>query len=156
MKAEWVSAIGAILACLVALLGVFVAWAQLSGLRETLKTNTLMAVLAIESELGERKGKCDEVAMKIKQLELTAGNPAAHQKELELFRQALDLATENWLNALERLCFCINKSYVPEKDWKSEYYEYVADVVDTQCHFFEHGSTYTNISALHAKWSERK
>jgi len=52
MKAEWVNAIATVATAIVALYGVLVAKRQLSGLRDTLRTDSLMAVLTIESELA--------------------------------------------------------------------------------------------------------
>jgi CII-binding regulator of phage lambda lysogenization HflD len=149
ISAEWVNAIATMAAVLVAFYGVLVARNQLSGLRDTLRTDSLMAVLAIESELSERKEKCDTITEKIKRLANQA-NPDA--TEMKLLKESLDSAVENWLNALERLCFCVNKSYVPEKDWRAEYRDYIAEAIRANKTFFEADTRYTNILKLHSKW----
>lgn len=149
MKAEWVNALAALAAVVVALYGVLVAGKQLGGLRETLRADSLMAVLAIESELAGRSETCSEVSMLIARLDAQKSFDAA---EMQALKSRLESAVESWLNALERLCFCINKSYVPEKDWRAEYREYVVKAIRSHPDFFKAGSRHTNTLALNERW----
>jgi len=43
----------------------------------------------------------------------------------------LKAATENWINSVDRLCFCIKNGYLMEKEWKSEYKDFINNVVET-------------------------
>lgn len=147
MSAEWVTAIATILAVLVAFYGVLVAKEQLTGFRETLRTNSLMAVLAIESELTQYKAKCDDISLSLLEKNLDA-------QKIELLKKSLKAAEENWLNCLERLCFCILKEYVPEKDWRTEYRDYLYAVIKERESLFGEASKYTNIKTLNKRWRE--
>jgi hypothetical protein len=150
MNPEWISSVASLLAVVVAMFGVVVANRQLGGLRDSLRTDSLMAVLAMESELSAKKERCEAVASALDRARLKVG---PSEGEIHLLDTDLDTAIENWLNALERLCFCINKGYVPEKDWRAEYREYVSDAVRSQPAYFQPGSRFHNILRLNARWS---
>lgn len=149
MKADWVNAIATVATTIVALYGVLVAKRQLSGLRDTLRTDSLMAVLTIESELAGRQEKCAEISRLIKRL---SAQQNFDQVEMKILQEWLDAAVENWLNALERLCFCINKGYVTEKDWRAEYRKYIEDAISNHEPFFRADTRYPNTLHLHKKW----
>jgi hypothetical protein len=149
MNPDWVTAIASILAVIVAFFGLVVANKQLGGLRKSLQMNSLMAVLAIETELSSKKEKCDEVATALKR----ARTQSVDSREVEILSRSLDSAVENWLNTMERLCFCIGKGYVSEKDWRAEYRQYIAEAIRSQSHSFQAGTPYKHILRLHEKWS---
>jgi len=150
MTPEWVTAISACFAVLVAFIGILIANKQLGGIRQAIRTDSLMAILSIESELSAKKEKCDELAIKLSR---TVSLDQSPESEIKLLKTRLDLALENWINTLERLCFCILKNYVPEKDWRLEYREYIAEAIRSQSEFFAAGTRYNNLLQLHEKWS---
>lgn len=147
---DWITSVASAAAVLVALGGVYVAYGQLKRLNETLRTNSLMAVLAIESDLGERKEKIDELT---RQIAINSSRSSVDSKELQAYQTALDAAIENWLNSLERVCFCINKGYIPEKDWRAEYRGYVADAIQNNGALYGAGTRYKNTIDVHEKWA---
>lgn len=149
MKAEWVNALAAAAAVAVALYGVWVAKKQLGGLHHTLRTDTLMAILTIEAELAARKEKTDEASTALWRL---SKQPTADADEVALLTTRLNAALESWLNALDRLCFCIRRDYVPEKDWRAEYQQYVAEAIAAQPRFFARDTRYINTLQLHERW----
>jgi hypothetical protein len=139
------------LAAIAAFLAVAVAYWQLSGLNDTLRINGLMAVLQIESELNARKHQMAEVATR---LEMECSRIPSRQKPkliVSLSKQ-LNACLENYLNAVDRLAFCILKDYVPEKDWRAEYRECMASDIESYPEFFGPSSRYRNIKDLHDKW----
>jgi hypothetical protein len=149
MKAEWVNAVAALAAVLVALYGVWVAKKQLGGLREALRTDSLMAVLTIESELAGRQETCSEISMLIRRLNAQKN---FDQVEMGILKSRLAEAVESWLNALERLCFCINKGYVTEKGWRAEYRKYIEDAISSHEPLFRADTRYPNTLHIHKKW----
>lgn len=147
--ATWISAIATAVGALAAVAAVFVAYFQLTNLNDTLRINSLMAVLQLEAELNARKEKVDEVAGKIKQLNLTK------PEDIELIKvlgEEMNGYLENWINSADRLAFCILKKYVPERDWKTEYRPYFTGLINEHVQFFQANSHYTNILDLHNKW----
>jgi hypothetical protein len=76
-------------------------------------------------------------------------------KEKEIYKKKLNAAIENWLNSVNRLCFCIMRDYLKEKDWKIEYRDYISNVVKNKKFekYFGAASIYRNIIDLNNKWS---
>lgn len=140
----WLTAIAAFLA-------VAVAYWQLSGLNETLRMNGLMAVLQIESELNVRKHQMAEVGTKLA-IECSRVPSRQKQRLIEALTRQLKATQENYLNAVDRLAFCILKNYVPEKDWRAEYRDWLASDIRSHEDFFKPGSPYRNITTLNDKW----
>jgi hypothetical protein len=139
----------AVAGVIVALLGVLVAWWQLRNLNTTLRMNSLGVVLQLESEMNARKAKADEIAFKIRQESLAEN---ANIKLLDVLNGHLNGCLENWLNAADRLAFCILQGYFADKDWKTEYRGYFADLVKTHPEKYGPGSIYTNTLDLHHRW----
>ena len=156
MTVEWVSALATVVSALaalctvaVALYAIVVAKEQLIEIRNTLRNDVLMTVLSIESELAARKAKCDETSIELERL-LAQTN--LNQAEVKFLSKSMELAVENWLNALERLCFCINKSYVSGKSWRAEYQKYIEEAVENNQHLFGAATRYKNIKDLYERW----
>jgi hypothetical protein len=64
----------------------------------------------------------------------------------------MNAALENWFNAVDRLCFCIKHNYLPEKDWRAEYRDCIANIVKEHEDKFGPSSIYTNIIDINNKW----
>jgi molecular chaperone GrpE (heat shock protein) len=115
---------------------------QLFQANKQLKGTTLTNVLSLEAEMNSRKEKIDNINHEIEMLnadkKLTAEMQNIHEKSLEA-------AIENFLNSVERLCFCIKKGYLNEKEWKAEYRDLITGVVKTFEDKFGKSSKYTNI-----------
>ena len=114
LAATWLTAIAAVVTATVAVIALEVAWRQLTNLGNTLRLNSLSAVLQIEADMNGRKERVDEVTERILRLgEITDTN----RKEAEVLQDTLNSRLENWFNAVDRLAFCVLREYVPEKDW---------------------------------------
>lgn len=128
---------------------VLVAWRQLSGVRNELRMSSLMAVLEIEAEMNSRKEKLDSVAFKIR----TYSNEMKLTEELKsVFSDERSCALENYLNSVDRLAYCILKNYLKDRDWRSEYRDYILSIVRDNESLFGAGSRYTNIIDINDKW----
>lgn len=160
------------LAGIAAVAAVWVAYRQLSGLSDTVQANSetlrinaevlqinnetlrmhgLMAILQIESELNTRKSDMNEVGTR---LVMQCSRVASKQNKLliEALTRQFKACQENYLNAVDRLAFCILKNYVPEKDWRAEYRDHLAKDIKTHAEFFTTGSDYRNILTLNDLW----
>ena len=120
--------ITAIVSCFIAAVGVFVAYIQLRGLKKqiTLAVNnqtreSLKIVLEIETQLNARKLEFDKANKSF--LESKDDN------ERESISVFIDTTKESYFNALDRLCFCIQKGYVDENEYRPEYRDMIKDTV---------------------------
>jgi hypothetical protein len=148
--ASWVSAISTGLAAIAAIIAVLVAFWQLRNLNRTLRVNGLMAVLQLESEINSRKERSDDA---VAELERECAREPVDVELVRIVRDQVVGCTENWLNAVDRLAFCILKGYIPERDWKAEYRDYITDLVWRFEPNFRADTWYRNILELHGKWA---
>lgn len=147
--ATWVAALATFVMAVVAVIALIVAWRQLTNLGNTLRLNSLSAVLQIEADMNARKERVDEVTEKICSGEGTDAN------RTDVLQDALDSRLENWFNAVDRLAFCVLREYVPEKDWCVEYRDYISNIVIHHAKFFLPGSRYRNIIDLNNRWQRQ-
>lgn len=126
-----------------------VAWRQLSGVRGELRMNSLMAVLELEAEMNSRKEKADSVAFKIR---LLAAENRLTDDMKDILTDEHKCALENWFNSVDRLAYCIIKEYLDDRDWRSEYRDYIQNIVRDNEKFFGPGSRYNNIIDINNKW----
>lgn len=145
--------ITAIVSCFIAAVGVFVAYIQLRGLKKqiTLAVNnqtreSLKIVLEIETQLNARKLEFDKANKSF--LESKDDN------ERECISAFIDTTKESYFNALDRLCFCIQKGYVDENEYRPEYRDMIKDTVKQYESDFGPGSAYNHIKQINEKWKE--
>lgn len=147
--ASVVSAISAAVAAGAAVAAVVVASKQLEKLNNTLRMNGLMAVLQLEADMTARKMRVDDLAAEIRKEDSKISPNAAL---ITILGDQMNGYLENWLNASDRLAYCILKRYLPERDWRAEYRPYFAELVCDHAPKFGPGSLYTNIIDLNNKW----
>jgi hypothetical protein len=160
---DWIIAISSIITGIVGIIGVFIALYQISQIKyqlkcgneelknttSQLKNTTLTNVLSLEAEMNDRKEKVDNINNEIEKLNLD------HKlnKDVQIvYENFLNAAIENWLNSIDRLCFCIKNDYLIEKDWKVEYRDYIIGVVKEFENNFGPASKYKNILDINNKW----
>lgn len=134
-----------IITALATVLLLVVAYFQLSNL---VKNNSLKIIFDLETEICKHKMKLDEIAAKIRILILNNENQKA-----EIYEDELSGAEENYLNALDRLCYCINNGYLKEKDWKIEYNEQLIETIRNYQIQFGETTYYRNILNLYKSWN---
>lgn len=146
-NAELITAFATVAGVLIAL---FVAIFQIPQIKKQLKNDIMTKVLALESEICNKKEAMDNIKAEMKAL-------LEDKKSTEICEMKLKAATENWINSVDRLCFCIKKGYLIEKEWKSEYEDFVNNIVKV----FKNDTrlidliNYKNINELYCKWTEK-
>ena len=130
-----------------AFLAVGVAGWQLRNLNSTLRMNRLSTVLQLEAEINARKRNVDEVVADVRVAELSGEDVI-----VLVLRDKLDGYVENWLNAVDRLAYCILRNYFTDKDWRTEYRQYLAALVTEHEERFGAATIYKNMVDLHNRW----
>ena len=146
---DWIQAITAIVTGVFGLAGAIFAIVQVYQIKNQLSSATLTNVLTLEAEMNSRKAKLDDINNEIEKANLEG---KIKQNAKAVFKRYQNSAIENWLNSVDRLCFCIKSNYLKEKDWKMEYRDYIIDIVRTYEDKFGESSLYTNIKDINQKW----
>ena len=131
--------------------GFVVAYLQLKKIQNQIdisldnqKLDRLKVVLEIENQINTRKSEFDKTNKLIQESSI--------DKNLEVLQNYFNTTKENYLNALDRLCYCIDKNYIDERDWKSEYRNMLRDTIETFPDDFNEASPYRNIKKINNKW----
>lgn len=151
------STVGSLCAAGAAIFGLRIAKNQLNQIKEELKiaaenkrTDSLRIVLEIETQMNSRKLEFDKASREIREAE----SINASDEKMEILNDYFESVKENYFNSLDRLCFCIRKDYLCDKDWKTEYQNLIHDVVVNYEEDFNEGSPYRNIKAINNKWQD--
>lgn len=153
------SSITAITSVVVAIISAFIAHRALKNSDKTIKENSdarkssektseVMMVLEIEAQMNERKASWDESAKNMRQAELSG---ESHEM-MEIILDYHETIKENYFNSLDRMCFCILRGYLEEKDWRTEYRTILQGTIKDCESDFGAASPYRNIKDLNNKW----
>lgn len=163
LNTECISAISNVLTTLISGGVLWVAYYQIKHVKEQLqrlaenqKNSILMTVLELESELNKRKENFDKVNFELREYNCQVEQSGEKVSEalLEIYNDKIGLAKENYLNALDRLSYCIIHNYLSDRDWRTEYRDTIFDVVDAYKENFGLSSRFRNTIKLHNKWKE--
>lgn len=121
---DWMQAVTSIVTGALGLIGAAIALIQVYQIKTQMRGSTLTNVLTLESDMNSRKEKLDDINHDI---EIAHKEGRLDDNLKELLTRYQNAAIENWLNSVDRLCFCILKNYLKEKDWKAEYRDYIVD-----------------------------
>lgn len=143
--ADSVAAVGAIMASIVALV-------QLPKITRQLKLGSVSVVLEIEAQMTSRKQRVADFDERIRLLPQTVVDEEERKRTARILSDVRKTAVEDWLNALDRLCFCIIKGYIDEIEWRKEYEDYLTSVVSKYKESFQADTPYTHIADLHQHW----
>lgn len=146
---DWIQSITAIITGGLGLIGAIFAIIQIYQIKNQLSSATLTNVLTLEAEMNSRKAKLDDINNEIEKAKIEG---KLDKNAKEVFKRYQNSAIENWLNSVDRLCFCIKSNYLKEKDWKMEYRDYIIDIVRTYEDKFGESSLCTNIKDINQKW----
>ncbi|MCR5861775.1 hypothetical protein LRS05_06320 [Flavobacterium sp. J372] len=158
---DWISAISSAVTTLLTVGILLIAYfqirqikEQLSNMSENQRTNTLMTVLELESELNKRKESFDNVCFDLREYnhQISISNTLLNLEKLEIVQDKISVAKENYLNSLDRLSYCIIHKYLSDRDWKTEYRDVIFDVVDNHSDCFGVTSRFRNTKKLYEKW----
>ena len=142
----------------ISLLGFCIAITQLYNLNKQFKISVenqrrdyLKIVLEIESQMASRKVEFDKIAREIKEYNL---NKDISEEKVNILIEYFDTAKENYFNSIDRLCYCINKNYLDDRDWKVEYRNVLKDLVTNYEDDFNAATPYRNIKKINEKWQD--
>jgi len=140
----------------IALFGLYIAKEQLGKIREQIKigvdnqkVDSLRIVLEIETQMNSRKLEFDKASKQVREEALTQNTD-----KIEIFGDYLEATKESYFNSLDRLCYCIDKEYINDKDWKAEYRNLLHDTITTYADDFNEASPYNNIKNINRKWQQ--
>jgi len=143
---------------IVACVGSCIAWYQLSKINKQIKIavdnqrlDKLKIVLEIETQMNQRKLEFDKVSKQIRESALD--NNLSEEKK-EILQDYFDSIKESYFNSLDRLCYCIDKGYIDDKDWRSEYRNLILEVIKSYESDFGVASPYNNIKNINEKWQQ--
>lgn len=150
--ASWVEFIPNWIAALAATSGVIVAFVQLSSIKNQLeiavknqKSDSLKIVLEIETQMNSRKLEWDKASKQVREAD-------ASEQNVEIWDDFFQSVKESYFNSLDRLCYCIEKEYIADKDWRAEYRNLLHDTIVANPDDFNAASSYKNMIALNTKW----
>lgn len=148
---EWIQALSSIVTALLGICALVFAVRQISHITVQLRISALTNVLSLESEMNLRKEKLDNINHEIQILHIKG--ELNDDKTKEIYENKLDATIENWLNSVDRLCFCIRRNFFTEKDWKLEYRDFIREIIQSFEYKFRADTKYSNILELNKKWS---
>ncbi len=160
-ETDWISAISGVLTTVISAGVLWVAYyqikqvkKQLKGLAENQKNSTLMTVLELESELNKRKENFDKVNFELREynLEIENSKKKLSKDLLEIYKDKISVAKENYLNSLDRLSYCIIHDYLSDRDWRTEYRDTIFEAVDSYKENYDVSSRYRNTIKIYDKW----
>jgi hypothetical protein len=102
-----ISSVSALLLCIIAYF----------QLRDLARSSRINAILNLEAELHQRRAVLEKASIDL-QLESRGANG-------KLYEDAFNSYLESYLNAVDRICYCILKDYLKDREWKSEYFNLI-------------------------------
>lgn len=151
----YIEPVTSVLTTLAACFGVWIAKKNLGTISESLnlsvknqKLDHLKVVLEIETQMNSRKLEFDKASKSVR--EADADNIA--ENKFEILSDYFESAKESYLNSLDRLCFCIDKEYIEDKDWRVEYRNAIQNVITEFPDDFNEASPYKNIKNINRLW----
>ena len=115
---------------------------------ENKRTDSLRIVLEIETQMNSRKLEFDKASKEVREAQLNS----ASEDKMDILKDYFEAVKENYFNSLDRLCFCMLKNYLSDKDWKTEYRNLIHDTIASYEEDFSTASPYRNIKAINEKW----
>ncbi|WP_046006411.1 hypothetical protein [Pseudoalteromonas rubra] len=143
---------------IIAAVGAWIAYSQLKKINvqigiavENQKTDSLKIVLEIETQMNSRKLEFDKAAKSVREAK---NKGTLDEDALEILGDYFNATKESYFNALDRLCYCIEKDYISDKDWRTEYRNLVHDIISSYEEDFGEASPYNNIKKTNKKWQQ--
>jgi len=143
---------------IIAAIGSYIAYSQLKKINSQIeiaiqnqKLDALKIVLEIETQMNSRKLEFDKAAKTIR--ETDAENKLDETKK-DILTDYFNATKESYFNALDRLCYCIEKEYISDREWRTEYRNLIHNVISTYEDDFGEASPYNNIKNINRKWQQ--
>ncbi|ELF3535161.1 hypothetical protein RNE34_003453 [Vibrio cholerae] len=119
---------------------------------QAVKSNSisqLSALLALEQQIADRRLVLSEAGIAVSE----AKN--AKDAEFTALELRLNEAKQMYLNALDRLCFCVNKELLDAEDMRLEYRDIIKAAVKDFPEDFTMATTYRNIKKVYESWADK-
>ncbi|MGR2821686.1 hypothetical protein ABMX69_10995 [Vibrio vulnificus] len=148
----WIYGISASIALLMLGVAIFQLTRLTSQVEQAVKSNAiseLSALLALEQQIAERRRHLSEVGIEISEAE---NKPA---QEFTAIALRFDEAKQMYLNALDRLCFCVNKDLLNSEDMRLEYRDIINRAVSDFEDDFGLSTPYRNIKKVYESWADK-
>lgn len=152
---KWTLVLGAVTAVIaLAMLGIGLHQmsnlvAQVKQAVEANRISRLNALLGMEDSIVQRRRELSEAGIRLSQLPQATADADWRAAELR-FNEAKQM----YLNALDRLCFCLLKKVLDEDELRPEYREIVRLAVNDFESEFGTGTDYRNIKKVYDRWSD--
>ncbi|QHI38544.1 hypothetical protein IMCC3317_39370 [Kordia antarctica] len=160
---DWINAVCSIVSLLVAMGALYFVYKQISqinkqlnSMNETFRNSTLMTVLELENELIRRKVSWDEASFQLREYPITLKKTKEklNKATIEILSDKFSTSFENYLNSLDRFCYCVLHNYISDRDWKTEYRDVVFDIVNNNPEEFNVNSRFRNTIKIFQKWKD--
>lgn len=142
----------------IAILSVGAIFLQLRNMTESIKKaaeanklSNVMVVIQLEQSVADARmffhQAVDEVA------KLAEQTPKPSPETIKRLEHNRNVAREQYLNTMDRLCTCIIRGYVDEKEYREDYRRSITDIIDKFPEKFNADTRHRNIKHIHEKWS---
>lgn len=123
---------------------------QVSAAVKSNSISQLNALLALEQQISERRLRLAEAGMIVTELK---NSPDQEKKDSAALR--FNEAKENYLNGLDRLCFCVAKGLLSEEDMRLEYRDTIKTAMGDFPDSFTATTPYRNIKKIYELWADK-
>ncbi|MCS6724284.1 hypothetical protein [Proteus mirabilis] len=113
------------------------------------KINRLIALLDVEKTIN---GNRIELSKTTNYIDLNMDSMSVSQLESSQLHQYQCI--ENYLNSVDRLCFCLLNSYFDDEELRKEFREMVSDTYKSYTEEIVKGVHFRNIKKLYDKWAD--
>jgi hypothetical protein len=113
----------------------------------------LNALLVLEQDMSRRRDRLGEIATQLEHLQKSAAYNADPSILDPVIRQ-FNEGRENYLNSLDRLCFCVLRNKFSDDELRSDYRDVVKQAIVDSPEQFGAASSFRNILKLHNKWAD--
>jgi DNA integrity scanning protein DisA with diadenylate cyclase activity len=149
--------IASLVTSIAAIIGLLIARKQLNSISEQLKVgvqnqrnDSLKIVLEIETQMNSRKLEFDKASKIVRESTLLKKS----DEEMDIISDYFNAVKESYFNSMDRLCYCIDKEYINDKDWTSEYRNMLYRTIEEFPDDFNEASPYRNMKKINKKWQE--
>jgi hypothetical protein len=142
------------IAALAAIFGLIQLRRLVEQVKAAVDANTLSrldALLQMEQHLAESRSQLSKAGIKMSTF---SGKEDISDTEYRPVKLEYDEAKQSYLNALDRLCYCIDRGLLDESEMRPEYRDYVTSIVREFKSEFDTGTVYRNIVKVYEKWAD--
>jgi len=113
----------------------------------------LNALLVLEQDMSRRRDRLGEMLSQLHNVK----NSDAYGRDKSILDPVIaqfNESQENYLNSLDRLCFCILKGKFSEDELRSDYRDVVRRAIEDFPNSFQAATPFRNILKIHNRWAD--